>query len=518
MIIDFNDDSAPLSLEADICIIGSGAASLAFLTKLYNSSYKVVVLEAGGEQITDQNQDLYKVITPLSSFEGANNGRFRVFGGSTTRWGGQSLPLDRIDFARRDWLPNTGWPINYDSLHKYYAYADRFLNLDPTAYEKDIFALLKEKRLKTINELQFRFSKWSPLPNLREQYRKEIAKSAHVTLLKNANVTNLMLSSDHSGVEWVVFKNFSKKTGIVKAKRFVLACGGIENARILLASDTQLPSGVGNDNGLVGRFLQDHPRAEVGSLVSSKKQQSYLNYFYLGKTRIMPRFFFSDDFQRKHSMLNSTGFVEFYTQEDDVFTIAKEIYRKQIRGQLSLKEFQLALKLVKNLPELLLIAKYYYINKKVYTPNARARLNVMTESQALWENNVSLSSEVDALGMKRAVINWTIDEKVRHTFLTATELISKYFTTSGLGKIQVDDWLYSDDWKANIRDSKHHIGTTRMAFSPKEGVVDENCKVFGTRNLYIAGSSVFPTSGQSNPTTTLIALAFRLGDHFLETK
>lgn len=518
MIIDFNDASTPLSLDADICVIGSGAASLAILTKLYNTSYKVVVLEAGGEQITSQNQEPYQVITPFNSFDGANNGRFRVFGGSTTRWGGQSLPLDRIDFTRREWLPNTGWPIHYDSVYKYYRNVDHFLNLDPADYDKDIFALLKEKPLKNVEELQFRFSKWSPLPNLREQYRKEIEKSANITLIKNGNVTNLILTSDHTAIDSVVYKNFSQKSGIIKSKRFVLACGGIENARILLASNTQLPGGVGNDNDLVGRFLQDHPRAEVGSLVSGKKQQSYLNYFYMGRTRIMPRFFFSDDFQKKHKILNSSAFVEFYTKDDDVFTIAKEIYRKQIRGQLSVKEFKLALKLVKNLPELLLIAKHYYINRKVYTPNARARLNIMTESQALWENTISLSSEVDALGMPRAVVKWKLDDKVRHTFLTATEMISNYLNMAGIGKIEIDNWLHSESWQAHIRDSKHHIGTTRMASTPKEGVVDENCKVFGIRNLYIAGSSVFPTSGQSNPTTTLIALAFRLGDHFLESK
>jgi len=133
-----------------------------------------------------------------------------------------------------------------------------------------------------------------------------------------------MLTPDHSAIDSVVYKNFNKKSGTIRAKRYVLACGGIENAKILLASNTQLPGGVSNGKDLVRRFLQDHPRAEVGSLVPGKNQQSYLNYFYLGKTRIMPRFFFSDDFQKKHKILNSSVFVEFYTKDDDVLQLPRK--------------------------------------------------------------------------------------------------------------------------------------------------------------------------------------------------
>jgi choline dehydrogenase-like flavoprotein len=516
MIIDFNDDSTPLEFNADICIVGSGAASLAMLTKFYNTKHKVIVIEAGEENVTDKNQEIYNVIAPYHPFEGAHNGRFRVFGGSTTRWGGQSLPLDKIDFRKREWLPDSGWPIPYDNVSKYYSEVDSFLRLDPAGYDNDIFALLKEQALPEASELQFRFSKWSPAPNLREHYRKIISTSSNINLLINANLRHIKLTEDHKDVQELVVKNFNNKQGRITAKKYVLACGGIENARILLASNSQLPNGVGNSRDLVGRFLQDHPRAEVATLTVSKKQQAYFNYFYLGKTRILPRFFFSDDFQAKNKILNTTAFVEFYTKEDDVFTIAKEIYRKQVRGTLSLEELKQALRLVKNIPQLLQIAKHYYIDRKVYTPNALARLNVMTEAPPLRENTVSLSSEVDALGMPKAIVKWKIDETVRQTFVATTHTICNYLTSAGFGKIEIDDWLNSEDWVTHVRDSKHHIGTTRMASSPENGVVDENCKVFDLSNLYIAGSSVFPTSGQSNPTATLIALAFRLANRLKE--
>ena len=197
MIIDFNDDSTPLEFNADICIVGSGAASLAMLTKFYNTKHKVIVIEAGEENVTDKNQQIYNVIAPYHPFEGAHNGRFRVFGGSTTRWGGQSLPLDKIDFRTRDWLPDSGWPIPDDHVSKYYPEVDSFLRLDPAGYDNGIFGLLKEQPLPEASELQFRFSKWSPSPNLREHYRKIISTSPNINLLINANLRHIKLTEDH---------------------------------------------------------------------------------------------------------------------------------------------------------------------------------------------------------------------------------------------------------------------------------------------------------------------------------
>ena len=518
MFIDFNDACSPINFTADICIIGSGAASLAMLTRLYSTKYKVLVIEAGDENITEQSQQLYDVITPYHPFDGARNGRFRVFGGSTTRWGGQSLPIDKIDFEPREWLPNSGWPISYDTIANYYAEVDNFLDLHSNSYEDDIYALLAKSPMPVTEELKLKFSKWSPTPNLREKYRGKINNSTNVFLLKNASVTNLKLTEDFSAVDTVTIKNINSKVGTVKAKNYILACGGIENARLLLASNLELNTGIGNTYDLVGRFLQDHPNAEVGNLIpTSKNNQAYLNYFYVKKTRFLPRFFFSEIFQASKKILNTNAYIQFQSQDNDAFSIAKEIYRKQIRGELSLSELKLALKLIKELPELLSMAKHYYINNKVFTPKALAKLHIIMETPPLWENCISLSAELDRLGTPKAIIKWKVDEKVHHTLLECTHVLKSYFASSNMGEVVVEKWLYTENWADNIKDAKHHIGTTRMANSKEKGVVDKNCKVFGTDNLYIAGSSVFPTSGHSNPTATIIALSLRLVDHILLT-
>lgn len=516
MFVDFNEESAPDFFSADICIIGSGAAALAMLTRLYSTNKQILVLEAGGEHITPENQSLYDVITPYHPFEGARTGRFRVFGGSTTRWGGQALPLDPLDFAKRDWVPHSGWPIAYDPVAAYYPEVDRFLNVDPVSYRENAAALAREKPLPADDNLALRFSKWSPAPNLRNQYREQIGKSANVVLVKNASVTNITLTDQHDRVQSLTIKNQAHRIGKVEATQVVLACGGIENARLLLASNQQLAQGVGNAHDIVGRYLQDHPNTEVGSLRPGRlKQQSYLNYFYIKKTRILPRLFIAEDFLTQHQLLNANVYIQYQSADDDAFSMAKELYRKQARGELSRQELKLALRLITKLPQLLETAKQYYFHRKVYTPQGVARVNVMMETPPSAANRVRLSNERDSMGMPKALIEWQIDPLVRQTMLACTGLAGDYFARAGLGELQLDDWLQQDDWAAHIKDAKHHIGTTRMAGSPAEGVVNEHCRVHGIANLYIAGSSVFPTSGHSNPTATLLALALRLADHLL---
>jgi choline dehydrogenase-like flavoprotein len=516
MFADFNEENAPNFFSADICIIGSGAAALAMLTRMYATNLRVLVLEGGGEHVTPENQLLNDVITPYHPFDGARTGRFRVFGGSTIRWGGQALPLDQMDFKKRDWVSHSGWPISYETVAAYYPEVDHFLNVEPVSYRERAYDLSNDKPLPADENLQLRFSKWSPTPNLRNQYREQIGKSSNVVLIKNASVTTITLTDNHRSVQSLTIKNQANKTGQVRAKQVVLACGGIENARLLLASNQQLAHGVGNAQDLVGRYLQDHPNTEVGTLFpSSLKQQAYLNYFYIKKTRILPRLFISEDFLTRNKVLNTNAYIQYQSADDDAFSIAKELYRKQARGEFSLHEVKLALRLTKKLPQLIETAKQYYFHHKVYTPQGIARVNLMMETPPSPNNRVRLSSELDTLGMPKAIIEWQIDALMRQTLLACTSLVGEYFARAGLGELQLDDWLNQDDWAAHIKDAKHHIGTTRMASSPSEGVVDENCLVHGVANLYIAGSSVFPTSGHSNPTSTLLALALRLADHLL---
>ncbi|NML63641.1 GMC family oxidoreductase [Hymenobacter sp. RP-2-7] len=514
MIIDYNDASVSQIHKCDICIVGSGAAALAFLTKFYETSHQIIVLEAGGEEITTQNQEIYNTSNVFHPLPGAKEGRFRVFGGSTTKWGGQSLPLDPIDFAKRDWVPSSGWPIPYEEVAKYYPAVDTFLGLELNSYESNIFDLLQTKEFKKTNDLKFKFSKWSPKPNLREEYRKKISTSTNVKLIQNANLIAINLSENNKKVESISITNFLHKKGTLEATIYILACGGIENARLLLASNHQNSKGIGNNYDIVGRYLQDHPNSYIGNIKNSTSNtQKYFNYFFINKTRYLPRFILSERFQTTHQVLNASASILFFPQENDVFSKVLEIYRKQVRGTITINDIVTFMQIGRQVNQLIRPAISMLFHKKVFTPNPSVKLNLMIENPPEWTNRVKLSKEYDALGTPIAIIEWKINEQVKHTLDSCAKLFAEYFPYLNVGDLQLEEWLDSADWSTRIKDAYHHIGTTRMSNSQKDGVVDANCKIFGLENLYIAGSSVFPTSGHSNPTSTIIALTFRLSEH-----
>lgn len=519
MIFNFNELGEEFAQKFDICIVGSGAASLAMLAELLNTKLNVLVLEAGGENITDANQEQYKTISTKHPFPGALDGRFRVFGGSTTKWGAQSLPLEKIDFIERDWINNSGWPISYNEVSAYYPKVDSFLQLYPVEYAEDISTINQLAKLHPNTNISLKFSKWSAKPDLRESFREQLIKSENVTLVQNANVVNINLFASGDKVESLTCVNFEKKELKFFANKFVLACGGIENARLLLASNNQMSNGIGNQNGLVGRYLQDHPNAHIATLhANNNKAQAYFNYFYIKGTRFLPRFVFSEKFQNDNLILNSSAYFSFVTNESDLFSLIKDFYRKYRRRSLVVRDFKIILKVLKNIPQIFKIGYNYAIKKRVYTPNAVLKLNLMTEATPLSSNRIMLSDEVDLLGMPKAIINWEGDELMRETFIKSAEFLKNYFEKLDFGRLELDKWIYESNWFDYIKDAKHHIGTTRMGEDEFSGVVDSDCRVFGINNLYIAGSSVFPTSGHSNPTTTIIALAFRLVDHLKNNK
>jgi choline dehydrogenase-like flavoprotein len=514
MIIDYYDAAAPQHYSCDICLIGSGAATLALLTKLYDTPYRIVVLEGGGGEVTAQQQELYYAATPHHPLSGAQEGRFRVFGGSTVKWGGQALPLDPADFTPRPWVPFSGWPISYEEVAQYYAEVDEFLKVEPHAYEADIHELLRERQLPDSKELKFRFSKWSPKPNLRETYRARLASSTTVTLVQHASLVAINMADNHSMVTSLTISSLAHKKGTVRAKRYVLACGGIENARLLLASNHQCSVGLGNGHDLVGRFFQDHPNAHVATLSNASSQaQRYFNYFFVRKTRCLPRFILTDKFQAEQQVLNASASLLFFPQENDAYTQILTLYRQQARGQLTWQNIQTLLGVGLRAHQLLRPAASLLLYKKVFTPNPVAKLNLMMETPPDPTNRVMLTPERDALGLPVVAVVWRLNEQVQHTLVSATQLFVDYFSKLNLGTLEPAEWVNTPDWTSHLQDAYHHIGTTRMGATSHEGVVDRDCRVFGVENLYVAGSSVFPTSGHSNPTATLLALAFRLADH-----
>jgi choline dehydrogenase-like flavoprotein len=516
MIVDLNEANGLGSLSVDLCIVGSGAAGLAVASEMANSPLTVAVAESGGLDFEPPTQSLYDVDISGLPHPGSTQGRFRVCGGSTTMWGGQALPLMSHDFESREWIPHSGWPISYEELQPFYRRACRFLVIDEMNFETDLFAHLRARPpVFNPSRLWYHFSKWSPKPSVRELYLPALRRSRNCTLLLHANVTEIVLDPASRQVTRLEVKSLSGRSATLRARACVLAVGGIETARILLANRQQRPNGIANEYDLVGRFFQDHPSALVGCLrtASPARAQQVLNVFHKRGLKYSVRCTATPQWQKLHQTLNVSMGTTF-VQDDPTLQNVKDIYAAWRHGRLAPGFTDKLLRTFLHPSAALSPAYHFLVRGRSYVPSARMLIGITSEQQPNPESRILLTEKLDALGVPRANVRWRLTDLTLHTIRKFAATLREEFRQASIGDIELEPWLLEDsgEWTSHINDQFHHIGTTRMNDSPRAGVVDRNCQVHGITNLYIAGSAVFPTSGHSNPTLTIIALCMRLAD------
>jgi choline dehydrogenase-like flavoprotein len=437
-LIDFQlDIDHNTCLDTDICIIGSGATGLAIANEFLSHQTRILLLESGGSTLESETQELYQSQIIGLPHIGTHEGRFRVLGGSTTKWGGQSLPLTPLDFQKRDWLPLSGWNgLTKEQLDSYYQRGASFLFTDTLNFDSDLLTILKRQPVKFQPEnLQYHFSKWSPHPNLREKYLPLIRESKNVTLLFHANVVHFDLNQSLDQITSITIKNLSQKTAHIKAKYFILCCGGIETARILLAGNLeQCPQGIGNSYDLLGRYFQDHPAISAGVIVPQNEQrvQSLFNTCFWQSRKYSIRFSASESFQYKNQILNASGGIMFDVPEDSAYTLLKDIYLQLKQHHIDKSLFKKLLQVGSRYQDVSSSVYAFIIKKQRFIPRAISRLVLMCEQEPTTNSQISLSNECDALGMPRAVINWQLTDLPSKTLYTFAKMVSQEFSRLGL--------------------------------------------------------------------------------------
>jgi hypothetical protein len=240
---------------------------------------------------------------------------------------------------------------------------------------------------------------------------------------------------------------------------------------------------------------------------------------YKGAIRYFPKFPLHPRKQQDKQSLNCTSHLVFEQDEDSGLAACREIYRATRRNQRPNQIRQKLWRIARDFPSVLHSGSSFLLRGK--SPLGKptgVRLQCHTEQQPDPDSRITLSTATDVLGMPKARISWKVNEAERTAMRIATQSMKCELARLGLAELRIDPWLEDEkaDWRSYIADSYHHIGTTRMASSQVSGVVDRNCQVFGTRGLFVAGSSVFPTSGYANPTLTIVALSLRLANHIRE--
>jgi choline dehydrogenase-like flavoprotein len=521
MILDLENMTGTFEPIADVCVVGCGAAGLAIATELLSTQMNVLLIESGGEEHELQTQELYNVDISGLPHPGSTEGRFRVLGGSTTKWGGQALPLMPSDFDQRDWVPHSGWPITFQELRTYYERACRFLLVDQLNFDTDLFAYLRTKPPSFDEEhLRYHFSKWSPKPNIREHYLPAIRASKRCSLLLHANVTDIELDERRNRVASIDVRSLNGRRAKIRSQVFILCVGGIETARLLLANSKQGTRGIGNNNDLVGRFFQDHPSAFIGELNAPDpaKTQQLFNVFHKRGLKYSVRCTATPEWQREHKTLNVSMGATF-AEDGSTLQDAKDVY-VALRARKFGPDLQAKLFRAMRHPASILIPGYHFLFRgRTFAVNARMRIALTSEQEPNPESRILLSDKTDALGMPRANVRWKLTDLTRHTIQQFTKTLCDEFRRAGIGEIALEPWVLdnSPEWTNHVTDQYHHIGTARMNDSPSQGVVDRNCQLHGISNLFIGSSAVFPTGGHSNPTLTIIALCIRLADRLKNT-
>jgi len=492
------------TLEADLAIIGGGVAGITLARALAGSKTRVCVVESGGLEFDPQIQSLY---------EGENTGidysttltRMRFFGGSSNHWGGYCRPLDPIDFEARDWVPFSGWPFAFDELTPWYEPASEIVQIAPGHFrDRRYWQQQTGESLPALLTGRMRplFVHFSPPTHFGTRYRAELEAAANVQVLLNANVTNIAAAENARAVNRLAIRTLNGLSHSVKARYYVLATGGLENARLLLLSNTVVTAGLGNHNDQVGRYFMEHPHlsgfAEIVAAELARLPKIFRERVKAEGRQAQVAFNPARAFLLERRLLNATFMVGLAgTYQAGALADPGDAKARAHR-------------------DMLLAAQHLLSdNGKPADPNTLGvwlGVGGSCEQVPNPDSRVSLSGQRDALGLPRLKLDWRLTEQDRLSFYANLRSLGLEFGALGFGRM-VETVADRSDWPQPVAGGSHHMGTTRMSNDPSRGVVDRNCKVHDVENLYVAGSSVFPTSGSANPTLTLVALTLRLAGH-----
>lgn len=520
MILDARELENGAAVQADICIVGAGPAGITLALGLAGTGQSVCMLENGGIDFDPDVQDLAdgpNVGTPYDELIAA---RLFYVGGSSNHWEGWCGQFKETDFERHDWIPYSGWPISLADLKPYYAQARDICDVGPIDLNQPLWDLSGGGKVDRFLTEAFEptLISFSPPTRFGPKYLDFLTNQRDLTVYTYATALDLRLNDAGTAISEIAAGTITGKRFTVRAKRFVLAGGGIENPRMLLVSNTQQPAGIGNGRDLVGRFFMEHLEVRARELKIVMREDVRLPVI-LHRSRM------------RHRGTDIRTLWEVAKPARESLQVASCAFRGE--GRLTAGWHYDEIKYYSELGNYAPIphhAKGLWLNSvqvvdhfaikatdglrgplapDTGVPLLRGEMLVV-EQVPNFDSRVGLIAETDSFGRQRSYLDWRISELDRHTVDATVKHLASSLGALDLGRLQFiprrdEDQEFAWQW--------HHMGTTRMANDASLGVVDKDCRVFGVENLYMAGSSVFSTGGLVNPTLTIVALAARLADH-----
>ena len=537
-------------MRAEVCLIGGGPAAISIALQLLGCGKKVIILAGGKWRETLANRELNRgVASPFDSHEPLEENRRRQFGGASAAWGGRCIPMDPIDFKKRPWVDDSEWPISYEDILPYYEKANALCEAGKFNYQLH-FAGAKKEIIAGIDDDYIDSShleRWSPPINFARHYRQRLQEAGNIQVLLDTHLLRFNCETSAQQISSVTAVYNNTQFEIV-ATQYVLAAGGIDNPRLLLASKNKFhPNGIGNQHDQVGRYYMAHINGVFAHLAPNDRRSIPFEYekdkegVYFRR-----RWWITEKAQQEKGLGNLVMFLNdthdmdghrdalfsmIYIAKTSLTILKKKSVGKMIKSYKELKpEVQDHLKTAVSegfsvMPRMMKTMVHRFHKRRLPTilpsvENQYLGLYFQSEHLPNYNSTVSLSeTEKDALGLPLPIVKVAFCDADYRTILEAHRMFMQRYRDSQAGGMLYDESVLMDYIKkrtTKFNSAAHHLGTTRMASSPDKGVVDGNCKVFGMDNLYVAGSSVFTTGSHVNPTLTLVALAIRLGDHLCQ--
>jgi choline dehydrogenase-like flavoprotein len=536
-------------LCADVVIVGAGAAGITMALDLIGSRVSVLLLESGGFEEEAATQDLYAgAVADGRLHSPPDRYRQRRFGGTTTIWGGRCMPFDPIDFEVRDGVPGSGWPITRSDIEPFYARANALCEAGEFAYTTlEAFGSDALPVVKGFTSADFstnRLERFSCPTNFAARYLQKLRASSNVHVVLHANLTKIALDESGTQVEHLLLKTLSGQRLTARARRYVLATGGLETARLLLANRDRQPQGLGNDHDVVGRYYMCHVAGTIGAIRFTCPSSAVYRGYRKSNDGIYcrQRFALEESAQRREGIGNFVARLHHPRITDpahrsailSLLYLAKPFipyeYQQRLHGpdgnsdggwlrhfaNVAAGPFEAAGFAWHMIRERRLAERKF----PSIIINSRANLysiDFHAEQYPNASSRVLLDDTVDALGMPRIKIDWRYLPQDVHTVHRSLAILARDFAASGVGSLDYDPALVETEMTRYGAYGGHHIGTTRMGSDNRNSVVDASCRVHSVRNLFVSGSAVFPTSSQANPTLTIVALALRLAAHLRKT-
>jgi choline dehydrogenase-like flavoprotein len=545
MLLDTTDFPDDHEIRADIIIVGAGAAGITMALDLIGSNQSVLLLESGGLEEEPATQDLYAgAVVNARLHSPPDRYRQRRLGGTTTIWGGRCMPLDPIDFEVRDYVPGSGWPITCTDLELFYARANAICEAGAFAYTTEATfgpaALPIVAGFTSADFSTHRLERFSCPTNFAARYAHKLKGRHNVQVVLHANLTQIVLDENGTQVKQLLLRTLGGKGLAARGGCYVLATGGLETARLLLANRDRHPRGIGNQHDTVGRYYMCHVAGTIGAIQFTCPPSAVYRGYRMSPEGVYcrQRFALEEPAQRREGIGNFIARLHHPRITDpahrsailSLLYLAKPLIPYEYQQRLHGTEGNSPgdwLRHVANVvtgPIEAASFSWHMLRDRMLAErkfpsiiiNSKANLYSIDFHAEQYPNAASrvlLDDTVDPLGMPRIKIDWRYLAEDVHTVSRALEILAKDFAASGVGQLHYDPALVETEITRYGAYGGHHIGTARMGSDPRSSVVDANCRMHAVHNLYIAGSAVFPTSSQANPTLTVVALALRLAAH-----